>query len=1088
MNWKMESVKKNIYQFSIFFFFFNYFLFSQTLKNNSQYEFEKYAVEQGTAMSASTVIFEDIKGYLWLGSQSGVDRFDGYDFINYANISSDSTSTNLTWVNSITQDKIGNIWATDEFGNVSNYKRLEDRWINYYPVYKDSITNVPEGANLQFSPQPRSILISDDGRYAYVGVYRFGLIRIDSKTGLQKFYQDDFKYSSWNDINSADKMINEMEWLDEKRILIATGDGLRVFDVEKENYTKNYFRTKKKKQDTNWPSDRYWIRNFEIIDKNNLWICARNGIIYKANLEEEILENYSEKTNLSNSDATFILLDKENSQLWVNIQNVGIDILDINTNEVINLRDYNSPLIGKEFNNIIKDNQQNIWISSSTDGLLKYDPNKKKFKSFGKDKPQGFELGFSVTWGAYIDKNGIVWVGTRDPGGGIVGLDFKNNKRFFSAKSNNNSTSLYSITEDNVGNIWAIRSGDGILLKKKDEEKFKWLGSYTGELRKDKSYLTNLVQGYLTYDKNLIVPSERTVWLSDKNGNPVFEEYTKLTNVVKSNIRAFHRKDSVSSYVIADKSVWLWNEKDNKLRDLTPDVDVPIFETRAQSPVAAYKDKLYIPTYGNGILVVNIKTQKVSYITVNEGLPNMYLYNMFLDNDNFLWMSSNQGILKYDPNTLEFKQYTPVDGTQEYEYNAGTAWQSDDGYIVMGGLNGINYFNPSTLNENRLPPKVLIQNINMGGEVMKFESDSNDEFVEIDYNNNSISFEYLALSFRNTDQNQYRYKMEGYDEEWIDAGTRRFVSYTNLPIGSYTFRVLGSNNDGIWNEVGASYKLTILPPWYRTYFAYISYVLFLIFGFRSFGRYQAKKSLEKAENERRAGELEEAKELQNSLLPKVLPNVTGFEISTYLKPATEIGGDYYDFFYEKDNYFYAICGDATGHGVVSGIMVSVTKAGLNGIPMGNPSTILGQLNRIVKRVNFGRLRMSLSVAKFNESSVELSSAAMPPTYFFSSKSKKIEEVLVPNLPLGGIEGEKFDGIKKEFDSGDVMVMISDGLPELPNPTDEMLDYEKVYSCIKKNAEKSADEIKDALVYLSDDWAKGVMNPDDITIVVIKKAA
>ena len=242
------------------------------------------------------------------------------------------------------------------------------------------------------------------------------------------------------------------------------------------------------------------------------------------------------------------------------------------------------------------------------------------------------------------------------------------------------------------------------------------------------------------------------------------------------------------------------------------------------------------------------------------------------------------------------------------------------------------------------------------------------------------------------------------------------------------------------------------------------------------------------EGERKSKELEEAKELQNSLLPKVLPNVNGFEISTYLKPATEIGGDYYDFFYKKDNYFYAICGDATGHGVVSGIMVSVTKAGLNGIPMGDPSTILGQLNKIVKRVNFGRLRMSLSVAKFNDNSVELSSAAMPPTYHFSSKSKKIEEILVPNLPLGGIETEIFDGIKKEFDPGDVMVMISDGLPELPNPTDEMLDYEKVESCIRNNAEKSADEIKDALVYLSDDWAKGVMNPDDITIVVIKKAA
>ena len=95
---------------------------------------------------------------------------------------------------------------------------------------------------------------------------------------------------------------------------------------------------------------------------------------------------------------------------------------------------------------------------------------------------------------------------------------------------------------------------------------------------------------------------------------------------------------------------------------------------------------------------------------------------------------------------------------------------------------------------------------------------------------------------------------------------------------------------------------------------------------------------------------------------------------------------------------------------------------------------------------------------------------------------------MPNLPLGGLENEKFDGIKKDFKPGDVMVMISDGLPELPNPSDDLLDYDKIEACIKDNAEKSASEIKDALVFLSDDWAKGVMNPDDITIVIIKKAA
>ena len=131
---------------------------------------------------------------------------------------------------------------------------------------------------------------------------------------------------------------------------------------------------------------------------------------------------------------------------------------------------------------------------------------------------------------------------------------------------------------------------------------------------------------------------------------------------------------------------------------------------------------------------------------------------------------------------------------------------------------------------------------------------------------------------------------------------------------------------------------------------------------------------------------------------------------------------------------------------------------------------------------------SLSVAKINGDSIELSSAAMPPTYYFNSKKNNLEEILVPNLPLGGMQREKFDGIKLDFQKGDMIVMISDGLPELPNPTEELLDYQKVEDCLKENSKKDAEQIKNALVELSDKWANGVLNPDDITIVVIKKAA
>ena len=1059
-------------------------ILSQKLKEISEYEFEKYAVEQGTAMNASLVVFEDTYGYIWLGSQSGVDRFDGYDFKNFANVSSDSSSTNLKWVNAIAEDGIGNIWATDQFGNVSNYKRSESKWVNYYPNYKDLLTNIPEGSNLDFIPQPRSLVVTKDGRYAFIGVWGFGLIRIDSENGSQKLYQDDFRFPIWSDINSADKMINDMDWLDDDNILIGTGDGFRIFNIKKEEYTSEFLRTQKKNLGVDWPDDRYWIRKFEIIDDNNLWIAARNGIIYRYKIDDNLLENFSEKTELSNIEATHIFLDKENNHLWITIDNIGIDILDANSNNVIKLRDNNSPIIGKEFNNVIKDNQNNIWVSSATDGLLKFDPNKKKFKAISKDKPKGYNLGFSIAWGAHIDKKGVVWIGTRDPGGGIVGLDLKNNKRYFSGRVIGNGAAVYSITEDNIGNIWAIRGTNSIWLKKENEDSFNLLGSYDN-LRKDKSFFNILTQGHLTYDKNLIVPSDRTVWLADAQGNPVFEEYTILTNLIKDKIRAFSRKDSTSSYVIADGSIWLWNEKKNTVSNLTPDIEIPIFESFAQAPVAEYKNKIYIPTYGNGIMLVDIQSQELSYITVNEGLPNMYLYNMFIDKDNFLWMSSNKGILKYDPDNLEFSQYTPVDGTQEYEYNAGTAWQAEDGFIVMGGLNGINYFNPTKLDENRLPPKVLIQNINIGGIDNIFESVSNDDYQEIEFKNNSISFEYLALSFRNTKQNQYKYKMEGYDQDWIDAGDRRFASYTNLPIGSYTFRVQGSNNDGIWNEVGATYKLTILPPWYRTYFAYASYVLLLAFGFRSFGKYQAKKSLEQADNERRAGELEEAKKIQESMLPKVFPSSKQFDVSAGLVTSTEIGGDYYDFF-ENKNSLYAVCGDATGHGTASGMMVSIIKSGLNGLPALSTNKVLYELNNIVKKIDLGTLKMSLNICEIKKDSIMLSSAAMPPIYLYNSKSKKTEEILIRGLPLGGLKNETFDIQKRKFNKGDVLVLLSDGLPEAENDAGELYDYERVIDLISKNASKSAEELKSKLIGEVDIWLKGGIPDDDVTIVVVKK--
>ena len=260
-----------------------------------------------------------------------------------------------------------------------------------------------------------------------------------------------------------------------------------------------------------------------------------------------------------------------------------------------------------------------------------------------------------------------------------------------------------------------------------------------------------------------------------------------------------------------------------------------------------------------------------------------------------------------------------------------------------------------------------------------------DSKVKIDYNTKTILFDLFSDNIYKSDQLQYFVEKED-NNEVIRNGYNNQIQLSGLPYYTSNLRFYAVNGNGVRSVNSLQISVYNAPPWWLRIESIVGYVILLIITVTFFVKYREKMTKEKMEGERKSKELEEAKELQNSLLPKVLPTVDGFEISTYLKPATEIGGDYYDFFYKKGEYFYAICGDATGHGVTSGIMVSVTKAGLNGVPMGEPSTILGQLNRIVKRVNFGRLRMSLSVAKFDKNAVELSSAAMPPTYFFSSKS------------------------------------------------------------------------------------------------------
>ena len=252
------------------------------------------------------------------------------------------------------------------------------------------------------------------------------------------------------------------------------------------------------------------------------------------------------------------------------------------------------------------------------------------------------------------------------------------------------------------------------------------------------------------------------------------------------------------------------------------------------------------------------------------------------------------------------------------------------------------------------------------------------------------------------------------------------------------------------------------------------------------GKRKQRERLRQIEEDRKNNELAAARDLQQSMLPKENPKRADLDIATFIRSSTEVGGDYYDFFPQPDGGLFSVCGDATGHGVTSGMMVSVTKAGLNGISPVKPNKILQRLNGVVKRIDLGTLRMSLNIAEITSDEVFLSSAAMPPIYLYKAATKQVEEFMNNGLPLGGLRDEDFVLENRKFEAGDVLVQLSDGLPEAPNLLGEMYDYERLRSLIQSSCHLSAQEIIDVLIKSVDEWMQGKRNPDDITLVVTKK--
>ena len=498
-------------------------------------------------------------------------------------------------------------------------------------------------------------------------------------------------------------------------------------------------------------------------------------------------------------------------------------------------------------------------------------------------------------------------------------------------------------------------------------------------------------------------------------------------------------------------------------------------------------DYLLIASQGDGLFRYNLKTKLFNSYSNKDGLLSNNVVDFMQSNNNF-WVVTSNGINYFDnPEKIVFKNIDSEDGVSIDSYlNEGLHYQ--DSSIIITGTQKIQLFKFKDIYLDSKPFRVEILNANAINKNNEYQNIGFSDFT-IKMNSDAVSLAlnlFTSTSYK-TKKVKFFYKIAGVTSGFISNQEDNKILLQSLRYyRANEVEIYAINSSGKKSENILKLKIYRTAPWWARIESFIIYLLLLVSLIFFVIKIREKQNNEKQEGKRRAKEIEEAQNLQKSLLPKKIPQINHLDITTYLKCATEVGGDYFDFL-QKNNpdTLYTIIGDATGHGVTSGIMVAVTKAALNAIELEQPSDMMKKLNKIVRRVNFGTLRMSLSIAAINNNTITITSAAMPPTYIYSAADNKLEEILLSNLPLGGLDLENFSSVTKNFNEGDVCVMLSDGLPELPNLKDELLDYPNVFNCILDNVQSSSEQIKESLVKLSDNWAGGRMNPDDITIVVIK---
>ncbi|PIY11996.1 MAG: hypothetical protein COZ18_03135 [Flexibacter sp. CG_4_10_14_3_um_filter_32_15] len=876
------SIKNSLLSFLRVTFFLCLFIFQNTIvfvlgneneKNKAlglyaqelvlDWRFDKLTSQDGLSQNTVTCMLQDNLGFVWIGTQNGLNRYDASNFKTYK-VEQGKNSIPDNHITFLLQTEDNFIWIGTQSGGLSRLNTITDKF--------ETFQHDPQNP-LSLSTGSVTCILNDSKNRLWVGTSVGGLNLFNPQTKTFDHYRNDEQ----NQNSLADNHITDIEEDYQNRLWIATSEGgLDRFEENENKFI--HFRPSIYGSSSSAPSSEQII-GLEIQKKqdsrnnqlsNKLWIATRDGGINILDLDTEIftileteLQRTIDKTGKPTTRNLFsgkivTTFESFENDIFVGTQENGVLIINSLTNKIKRLESNPSlrySLSNNYITSIFKDNQNSLWIGTLAEGINKFNPIKNKFAYFREEADKPKSLPDSRITSIFKAKNDNLWIGTAS--GGIAILTPENVKeRIFKTyqhrekdESTIASNKVSVVFEDRQNQIW-VGTSERLELFNERKQTFEQVLIYNEKLSNPKKLsIKEIYQDTKNnywiglYQQGLLklLPSGETQLFKNETSN----DFSLSNNYVR--------------VIFEDRigNLWIGTEDGLNLYDNSPNSEKFVrYMHQIENPNSISNDEILSITEdddgniwigtANGLNKFDVKKGFFTVFTEEDGLPNNVIHAVVCDVQNRIWVSTSQGVAELDPYAKTIRSYDVSDGLQNNEFISGSAFQEKNidtvtgeekqGFIYFGGINGFNRFNPDSLSYNTNVPTLVFTQFSLFNKVIS-PSDK-DSYLEkttpytkeirLPYDANVFSIEFSVLDFIAPHKTKYAYYLEGFDKEW-HATDRNFVTYTNLTSGSYTLKVKGSNSDGIWNDAGIEMKIIVTPPFWRTWwFITLSIFLFLV--------------------------------------------------------------------------------------------------------------------------------------------------------------------------------------------------------------------------------------------------------------------